>query len=57
MADDKDQELHEHEVLINGVPHTLMLTDEDAKKYETASKTEGKAKAAPANKSKSAQDK
>ena len=33
MADD-EQELSEHTVLINGVEHTLMLTDEDAEKYE-----------------------
>lgn len=52
---EKAQELTEHEVLINGVPHTLLLSDEDAERYETA---EPKSKAkTPANKSRSAADK
>lgn len=29
-------QLKEYEVQINGLPHTLLLSDEDAKLYETA---------------------
>ena len=52
---EKQEELSEHTVLINGIPHTMMLTDEDAKRYESAEPSE-KAKD-PANKAKGAQNK
>ena len=45
--------LEEYTVLINGIEHTMMLTAEDADRYESASK----AKKAPANKARSAEDK
>lgn len=45
--------LEEYTVLINGTEHTMLLTAEDAERYETATK----AKKAPANKSRTAEDK
>jgi hypothetical protein len=50
---DKPEELKEHTVLIGGVEHTLLLSDEDAEKYE---KPDTKAKT-PANKARAAKDK
>ena len=46
--------LEEYTVLINGMEHTLLLTAEDAERYESA--TKGKSKA-PANKARTAEDK
>lgn len=44
--------LEEYTVVINGIEHTLLLTAEDAERYETATKA-----SAPANKSRTARDK
>jgi hypothetical protein len=50
--------VHEYEVEINGVTHTLQLSDTDAKAYGDAAKkvTRTKAAAAPANKQAPAPD-
>ena len=45
--------LEEYTVLINGIEHTMMLTADDAERYEQASKS----KKAPANKARTAEDK
>lgn len=44
MADNRS----EYEVIIGGVPHTMLLTDEDAARYGRAAQK--KAAKAPANK-------
>lgn len=50
-----EQEPSEYTVDINGVEHTMLLTEEDAKRYGDSA-TKAKAKA-PANKSSSASSK
>lgn len=44
-------DLKEYEVQINGIPHTVQLSDEDAKRDKSAQPvTRAKAASAPANK-------
>lgn len=64
MAENEEQ-LQERTVLINGIEHTMMLNDEDAKRYEQAEASrpeelrnqDQKARQAPANKSRDTEDK
>lgn len=53
MADNRK----EYTVAINGVDHTVLLSPEDAERYGEAAREVKAAKAAPANKAATAQDK
>jgi hypothetical protein len=65
MTEQSEQKVSEKTVKINGIEHTMLLSDEDAKRYEAAEETfqaqksdaGAKSEKAPANKAKSAQDK
>lgn len=52
---EKPEELSEHTVVIGGLEHTLLLSDEDAARYEEAT-PKSKAKS-PANKARQAESK
>lgn len=45
---EKSEELSEHTVKIHGVEHTMLLSDEDAERYDAASAYEEEANAQPA---------
>ena len=53
MADNRE----EYTVVIGGVEHTLLLTDEDAARYGDAATKGTKAAEKPTNKSRTAQNK
>jgi hypothetical protein len=52
---EKPEELTEHTVMIGGLEHTMLLSEEDAARYEEAA-PKSKAKT-PANKARSAESK
>jgi hypothetical protein len=51
---EKPEQLTERKVMIGGLEHTMLLSDEDAERYELAAKSKAKT---PANKARQAEGK
>lgn len=56
MSEQSEQKVSERTVKINGIEHTMLLTDEDAQRYEAAEETYQSTQADSGSASKKAKD-